>query len=71
MDETLRQAVAKYGDNPPRFLWKHLPKEQQRKLVLRSIAKELKWLGYDLGNLSEKELERVLKALWASFKRHS
>ena len=45
MDKNLKSALAKYGTNPPRFLWKHLPVHEQRRLVLESIRKELQWLG--------------------------
>ena len=45
MNKSIQSAIAKYGDSPPRFLWKHLPLADQRRLVLKSIRKELRWLG--------------------------
>jgi hypothetical protein len=45
VNDLLKSALAKYGDNPPRFLWKHLPRAEQERLVLQSIRVELRWLG--------------------------
>ena len=55
-----------YSQDPtrvPRFLWKHLPKDAQRALVLQSIRKEMRFLGYKVDHLSDKALFGYLQQL--------
>lgn len=56
MNEDLKRALAKYGDNPPRFLWKHLPRAEQERLVTKSIKRELKFLGLDTAHVTDEYL---------------
>ena len=53
MDKHLQSAIAKYGPNPPRFLWKHLSVAEQRRLVIESVRKELRWLGLDTRKITD------------------
>jgi len=53
VDENLKSALAKYGDKPPRFLWKHLPREEQERLVIVSIKQELKFLGLETAHVTD------------------
>jgi len=45
------------GRLPPRWVWRYLPLEMQRKLALVSIRGELELLGYDTSKYTDEELE--------------